>query len=79
MRLADLADRGHVDGMIESAVPAPRQSVHDATARGVLDGCGAVVSGELVATGEPGDVAGVADQRTRDGRADTEQLRDRRS
>jgi hypothetical protein len=76
--MADLADRGHVDRVVESAVPAPRQSVHSSTARGVLDGCGAVVGSELITVGEPADVAGVADQGTRDGRADTEQVSQRR-
>ena len=36
------------------------------TSRGHLDGSSAVVGGELVPAGEPGDVTGVAEQRTGD-------------
>ena len=45
--------------------------------RGHLDGSSAVVGGELVPAGEPGDVTGVPDQRTGDYRADPEHLGER--
>jgi hypothetical protein len=45
-RVADLADGGEVDGVVESAVPALGQAVDRSSARGQLDGVGAVVGGE---------------------------------
>jgi hypothetical protein len=59
MRLAELADCDHVDRMVESAVPATRQSVHDPTGRGELDRCGPVVGGVVVAVTESGGVTGL--------------------
>ena len=62
MRLAELADRGHVDRVVELAVPAFGEPMHDAAAGGELDRGGAVVGGVVIAVAEPGDVAGVADE-----------------
>jgi hypothetical protein len=58
--LAQLADRGHVDGVVQLAVAAFGESVHDATTRGELDRGGAVVRGVVITVAEPGDVAAVA-------------------
>jgi hypothetical protein len=79
VRLAELADRDHVDRMIESAVPAPRQSVHDSARRGELDRSGPVVGGVVIAVTESGGVTGVPDDDRREDRPDTEQVRERRS
>src|SRR5947207_4663614 len=70
--VADLGDRGHVDGVIDAPVPAPRQPAGPAVPRRHLDGRGAVVSGEPVAAGEPGHLAGGADHGGGDDRADAE-------
>jgi hypothetical protein len=59
--VADLGDRGHVDGVVEAAVPAPAQPVDLARAGGHLDRRGAVVGREAVPAGKAGHVADVAD------------------
>ncbi len=74
--LAELADGGHVDGVVEVPVAAFGEPVHGAPARGEFDGGGAVLGGELVAGGESGDVAGVADERGGDDGADAEDVGD---
>ena len=78
MRVADLGDRGDVQGVVESPVAAPRQPVGDAAAGGELDRGGAGVGGEAARGGEPGRVAAVADEHAGDDRADPEDLRQRR-
>jgi hypothetical protein len=57
--MADLGDGGHVDGVVESTVAAPRQAEHLAPplTRGHLDRCGAVVGSEPIPAGEAADVA----------------------
>jgi hypothetical protein len=62
MGLAELADGGHVDGVVQLAVPAFGGPVHDAATGGELDRGGAVVGGVAVPVGEPGDVCAVADE-----------------
>jgi len=59
--VADLGDRGHADGMVESAVPAPGQPADRPLAGGHLDRRGAVAGGEVVPAGKPGHVADVAE------------------
>ena len=59
--VADLVDRDDMDGGVELAVAASAESVPGLVAAGGVDGCGAVEAGEMVLVGEPGDVAGVAD------------------
>ena len=76
--MADLAERGEVQGVVEVAVPAPRQPVSATPARRVFDGGGAVVGGVGVSVREPGDVAGVADQHRGDDRPDPEHVSQRR-
>lgn len=76
-RLADLADGGHVDGVVELPVAASRHPVHDAAARRELDRCRAVVGGEGVPAGEAAGVAGVADDLARDDRADAVEVGER--
>jgi len=66
-----------VEGLVELAVASSREAVHLSAARGDLDGGGAVVGGELVARGEAGDVAGVADERAGEHRPDAEHLGER--
>src|SRR5215831_10260214 len=46
--VADLGDRGHVDGVVDPAVAAPGQPVDLPLARGNLDRGGAVPGGEVV-------------------------------
>ena len=46
--VADLGDRGHVDGVVEPAVAAPGQPPDLAAAGGHLDGGGAVAGGDVV-------------------------------
>ena len=58
--VADLGDRGHVDGVVEAPVPAPGQPVDLAVAGGHLDRCGAVIGGEVVPAREAGHVADVS-------------------
>ena len=71
--VADLGDRGHVDGVVEPPVPAPAQPVDLARAGGHLDRRGPVVGGEVVPAAEAGHVADVADDGGGDDRADPEQ------
>src|SRR5215475_9714539 len=73
--VADLGDRGHVDGVIDAPVPAPRQPVDPPIPRRHLDGRCAVVGGEAAAAGEPGHLAGGADHGGGDDRAGTEDPR----
>src|SRR5438128_1816700 len=72
--VADLGDRGHVDGVVDAPVTAQRQPVDLAVPGGDFDRGGAVVGGEVVAAGEPGHLAGVGDHGGGDDRADTEDL-----
>jgi len=72
--VADLGDRGHVDGVVEAPVSAQRQPAGDAVAGGHPGRGGAVAGGEPVFRGEPGDVADVADHGGGDGRADAEDV-----
>jgi len=74
MGLAELTDRGHVEGMVQLAVAALRQPVNGATTGGELDRGRAVVGGVAIPVGESGDVAGVADQPSSDDRSDSEQI-----
>ena len=60
--VADLADRDQVQGGIELAVAGPVQPMAANITAGGLDRGGAGVAGEVVAAGESGDVAGVAEQ-----------------
>src|SRR5215470_6089719 len=71
--VADLFDRGHVDGVVEPPVPAPAQPVDLARAGGHLDRRGAVVGGEVIPAAEAGHVADVADDGGGDDGADPEQ------
>jgi hypothetical protein len=75
--VADLGDRGHVDDVIQSPVPAPGQPVDLPVPRRHLDRRGAVVSGEAVPAGEAGRVRDVADHGGGDDRADAEDLGER--
>ena len=68
--VADLGDRGHVDGVVQPPVPAPGQPVNLTAAGGHLDGRGAVIGGEAVPAGEPGHVLDVADHGRGNDRAD---------
>src|SRR5262252_5496389 len=69
----DLADRGHVDGVIDPPVAAQRQPVDLlAVPGGHLDRGGAVPGGEVVPVREPEYLAHVADHGAGDDRADTE-------
>ena len=77
--LAELADRGQVQRVVEGAVAALGDPVHGAAAGGELDRGGAVVGGVAVPVGEPGDVAGVADQHRGDDRADPEDVGEARA
>ena len=56
--VADLGDRGHVDGVVEPPVPAPGQPVDLPRAGGHLDRRGAVVGGEVVPAAEAGTRGG---------------------
>ena len=68
--LADLDDGDHVDRVVEVSVAAKREPVHDAATRRALDRRGAVVGGELVASREPRDVSGVAEDPAGEDRTD---------
>jgi hypothetical protein len=70
----DLSHRGHVDGVVQLTVPAPREAVGLATSRRHLDGGGAVEGGEAIPAGEAGDIAGDAHHRGGHHGADTEDL-----
>jgi hypothetical protein len=77
VRVADVADGGEVQGVVQSAVAALGEPVHDLATRGAFHGCGAVAGGELVAVGEAADVAGEPDQVTGNDRAEAEQVGER--
>jgi len=51
--LTQLGDGHHVKGVVESAVPCPRQTVADLVARRRVDRGGPVVGGEVVLGREP--------------------------
>jgi hypothetical protein len=70
VRVADVADGGEVQGVVQSVVAALGEPVHDLATRGAFHGCGAVVGGELVAVGEAAGVDGEPDQVTGNDRAD---------
>jgi hypothetical protein len=55
--VADLGDGHHVQRVAGPPVPGPRQAVADLVAGGHAGRSGAVVAGEPVPGGEPGDVA----------------------
>jgi hypothetical protein len=74
MRLADLADRGEVQGVVEASVATLGAPVHDPAPGGTFDRGGAVVGRVGVTADEPADVAGEADQIAGDDRPDAEQL-----
>ena len=74
MREADLGDRRDMDRMVQLAVPASRQAMHDPAARAQLDRCGAGVRGELIPVRESGDVTRVTDHDRGDEWTDAEQL-----
>jgi hypothetical protein len=57
--VAQLDDPGDVDDVVEAAVPGARQPVADVLAAGGVDGGGAGPGREVVAVGEPGNIAGV--------------------
>jgi hypothetical protein len=73
--VADLGDRGHVDGVVDAPVPARRQPADLAVPGGDLDRRGAVAGGEMGSAGEPGHVSDVADHGGGDDRAGAEDLR----
>jgi hypothetical protein len=72
--VADLHDRGQVQGVVEPAVAGPGQPVADDLAAGGLDRSGAGVGGEVVLGREPSDVADLAQQLGGQDGADAEQL-----
>ena len=76
MRLAQLAEGRHVQGMVQLTVPALGHPMHGASRRGELDRGRAVVGGVVIPVPEPADVTGVADQHRGDHRADPEQVGD---
>jgi hypothetical protein len=71
--VAGLGDRGHVDGVVEAAVAAPGQPVDLPAAGGHLDRRSAVAGGEVIAAGETGGMADVAEDRRGDDRPGPEQ------
>src|SRR5213076_3375572 len=77
--VADLADRGHMDDVVQLPVPAPGQPVDRPVAGGDLDRGGAVVGGEPVAVREAADVAHVAEHRASHDRPDAVDVGDRGS
>ena len=76
--MADLGDGGHVDGMVEAPVAAPRQAEHLASPGGHLDRGGAVIGSEVITAGEATDVADVTDDDGGDDRTDPEHVGDGR-
>jgi hypothetical protein len=54
--LADLGHGHHVQRVVQAPVAGSGESVPDLLAGGGIDGCGAVVGGEVMPTGEAGDV-----------------------
>jgi hypothetical protein len=77
--VADLSDRGHVEGVVELAVAAAREPMHDPPTRGQLDRSRAAIGGIGISVGETSNVAGVSDQRRSMDRADPIELGDRGS
>jgi len=59
--VADLADRSHVDGVVEPPVAAPGKPVDLALAAGHLDRRRAIVGSEVIPAGEAGHIAGGGD------------------
>jgi len=74
VQLANLADRGQVQRVVEPPVASLRDAVDDPPAGGSLDRSGAVVSGEVIAADEAGHVAGEADEVAGDDGPDADQL-----
>src|SRR5436190_7554476 len=74
--VTDLGDRRDVDRMVELAVAAQGEPMHDAPAGRHLDRGGAVVGRELGAVAEPADVTGVTDGDGGTDGPEPEQLRD---
>jgi hypothetical protein len=74
VRVADLGDGCHVDGVVESAVPAAREPVTHLIARGRFDRGRAVVGGEVVGVGEALDIADFCDDPPGDDGPHTEDL-----
>ena len=73
-RVAQL-DGGHdVQDPVDLPVPGPGQPVADLVAGGGVDRCGAVPGREVVAVGEPGDVADLDQQPGGAGGADAVQV-----
>jgi hypothetical protein len=72
----ELGYRGHVDRVVDTPVPAQRQPVDLPVPGGHFDRRGAVIGGEVISPGEPGNVADVADDGPGDHRADAEDLRE---
>ena len=70
----DLGDRGHVDGMVDAPVAAQRQPVDLPVPGGRLDRGGAVIGGEVIASGEAGHVGHVTDDGAGDHRANAGDL-----
>jgi hypothetical protein len=59
MGLADLADRHHVDGVVEATMTPKRESMEYPTPRGVLDRSDPRIGGEAVPVGEATDVTAI--------------------
>jgi len=72
--VADLGDRGHVQGVVELSVASRVETVPHDLARRRLDGGGAVVGGEVPRGREAGDVTGVPDQQRGNDRSDAVDL-----
>jgi hypothetical protein len=72
----DLADRGHVDRVVDAPVATQRQPVDFPVPGGHLDRGGAVIGGEVIAAGEAGHVGHVTDDGAGDHGADAEDLRE---
>src|SRR6185369_5461157 len=72
----ELGYRGHVDGVADTPVAAQRQAVDLPVSGGHFDRRGAVIGGEVITPGEPGNIADVADDGPGDHRADAEDLRE---
>ena len=68
--VAELDDAGDVEDVVEAAVPGAREPVAEMLAAGGIDRGGAGPGREVVAVGEPGDVAGVGEDPGGAGRAD---------
>jgi hypothetical protein len=72
--LADLADGGQVQGVVQPSVAPLGDTVDDPATGGSLDRGGAVVGRVVIAGGEVTDVAGEADQVAGDDRPDAVDL-----